>query len=294
MISSNALKSLFDFLLITAPHHVVIGISLNLIIYGVNYMDRISKFLLCSTITAMSVIFTSLPSIAQAEGYKDNRAIVFVVRHAEKERVKDERDEEPGVYDDNCNDGRTRCEEELSPLGWKRAEFFAEWAERRGIAQDITHLYSSDKQRTRQTLKPLADIVLEKYNGNLPDSDYDQQGGEYDGISQLPFRGDKDNEVEDNSDSVDPMVAALRGLRMGDVAFLAGHSGKIYEVFGGENEDGSGGLGIDTTIDDISFPREGGKVEGFDNVWKIAIRKNGNASLRWHKKLQFNRLKVAN
>ncbi len=256
-------------------------------------MDRMSKSLLGTTVTAMLLVtVTVLPAISHAEGYAANRVVIYFTRHAEKMTVIDEDPPESGMYMDNCNDDRSRCEEALNPLGEKRAELLAKWFKQRRIAQKITHLFSSDKQRTRQTLEPLAAIVS-KYD-ILPDSD-----GMDDGIEQLPFAGDKANEITSNSPSVEPTVAALQALPLGSVAVVAGHSGTLYRIFGGEDTNGvddmkeGAGLGIDTTMDPFSFPKnDEGKVKDFGDVWKIVIRRNGNASFRWRKSLQFKALRV--
>ena len=255
-------------------------------------MDRMSKSLLYLTVTAMLLVtFAVLPTLSHARGYKDNRVVIYFTRHAEKMTVIDEVASD-GLYEDNCNKDRSRCEEALNPLGLKRAELLADWFEQRGIARNITHLFSSDKQRTRQTLEPLAAIVWDYYR--LPDYD-----GVYDGIEQLPFAGNKANETTGNSGSVEPTIAALKALPLGSVAVVAVHSGTLYRILGGEDTnsvDGMGkvaGLGINTTRDPFSFPKnDEGKIKDFGDIWKIVIRRNRNASFRWRKSLQFKSLRI--
>lgn len=75
-----------------------------------------------------------------------------------------------------------------------------------------------------------------------------------------------------DSESVQPTVYALQSLPAGSVALVGAHSGTIYRIFGGEQTDGNGGLGIDTTGDPIAFPKaSNGKVPEFGDLWKVTI-----------------------
>jgi len=230
-----------------------------------------------------------MPVVSHAgDGHRSNRIVLYFTRHAEKQTVVRAIEEEQGKYMENCNYVSDRCEEELSELGAKRAELLAEWFERRGITPDITHVASSDKQRTRQTVQPIAELIQEDYEVSLPDED-----GMADGVWQVPFAGDTANETNGNSGSVMPTVDFIRTLAPGSVAVIAGHSGTLYRIFGGEETDGSGGLGIDTTEDSFSFPKKSnGKVPGFGDIWKIVIRPNGKAVFKWRKDVDFDRLTV--
>jgi len=230
--------------------------------------------------------------LADNSGHNSNRVTLYFTRHAEKQTVLKETAENSGIYLDNCNSSRSRCEEELNPLGSRRAELLAQWLEQRGIAHTVTHVVSSDKQRTRQTVQPLADLIQSGYGDVLPDGD-----AMLDGVWQVPFAGDTANEVNSNSGSVDPTVTFIQTqLQAGDVAVIAAHSGTIYKILGGDLTDGTGGLGIDTTqaADADDFPKKpsDGKVPGFGDVWKVVIRSNGHAALKWRKDVDFKRLQV--
>jgi broad specificity phosphatase PhoE len=224
-----------------------------------------------------------------------------MTRHAEKLTVQND------LGLDNCTPDGEKCEEALSPLGEKRAQLLAEWFENQGIIDDITHVISSDKQRTRQTVQPTAQKVRD-LGRSLPDIDDTID----DGVVQLPaFDANMEgNELSSNSKSVVPMAQAILDLPAGSVAVVAAHSGTIYRILGGEDTDGnpltgeddSVGLGIDTTIgnnfDEVTlFPKKesDGKVPTFGDVWRIVINNNtGNARVAWRKNLQLQRLRLEN
>lgn len=108
-------------------------------------------------------------------------------------------------------------------------------------------------------------------------------------MQQLP--SDVNDEFSSNSISVDPTVTALLSLEPGSVAVVAAHSGTIYRIFGGQNTDGSGGLGIDTTMDPVAFPKKSsdGKVPEFGDLWEVKIR-NGQGTLKKRIQLVFEEL----
>ena len=254
-------------------------------------MYRLYKNVLPALLVSAGLLSASgLPTAAMAgEGHEANHIVLYFTRHAEKQTVVRAARGKRGRYMENCDYEKDRCEEEVSDLGQKRAELLAEWFEREGIAPDITHVVSSDKQRTRQTVQPIADLIQNDYETPLPDEDTMS-----DGVWQVPFAGDMANEVTGNSGSVDPTVAFINNLPMGSVAVIAGHSGTLYRIFGGEATDGSGGLGIDTITDSSSFPKKAsdGKVPGFGDIWKIVIRPNGMAKFKWRKDVDFARITV--
>ncbi|MFK7854281.1 MAG: histidine phosphatase family protein [Granulosicoccus sp.] len=253
------------------------------------YSNTLSKLVMSAVLVTVS---TASGSLLADNGHNSNRVTLYFTRHAEKQTVLKETAEDSGIYTDNCNSSRSRCEEELNPLGSRRAELLAEWLEQRGIAPTVTHVVSSDKQRTRQTVQPLADLIQSGYGDVLPDGD-----AMPDGVWQVPFAGDTANEVNGNSGSVDPTVMFIQTeLQAGDVAVIAAHSGTIYKILGGALTDGTGGLGIDTTqaADSDDFPKnpDDGKVPGFGDVWKVVIRSSGDAVLKWRRDVDFKRLQV--
>lgn len=271
------------------------------------------KQLLLSTAVASLILGAGFSSSVALADANSSNIVVYVTRHAEKLTVVDELEMSPGMYQDNCNDDRSRCEEALNEFGQVRAELLAEWFDRRRIADTVTHVISSDKQRTRQTVQPLATLLLERDVALFDPNEKTMTNpmSDADGVWQVPFAGEKDNEINGNSGSVVPTVDAIKSLQPGDVAVVAAHSGTIYRIFGGEDTDGnpdtdlnfdpeenaepdtSVGLGIDTTLDEALFPKAAdGKVPTFGDLWKIVIRSNGKAVVRWRRSLQVDKLDV--
>ncbi len=229
---------------------------------------------------------TAVPTIASADnGNQSNRAVIYFTRHAEKETTQHvlgvattifDTDDAPPFgnrgqnYDDMC--GLEKCAEELSDLGLLRAQLLADWFDSHGITKHITHVYSSHKERTRQTVEEIAMRA-----GLTNDDDLIM-----DGVQQLPADGSELN-PQSTGDSEEPTVDAIYQLQGGDVAVIAGHSGTLYDIM----DD----LGIDTS-DGGDFPRDDdGKVRDFGDLWKVVI-KNDEAKLRWRKNLQPVRLRT--
>lgn len=255
---------------------------------------------LVSILAAATLAITAAP-VVSADGVNTDRTIIYLTRHAEKLTVQNDM----GL--DNCTADGEDCEEALSPLGEKRAELLAEWFEDQGIIDEITHVISSDKQRTRQTVQPTAQKVRD-LGRSLVDTDDTID----DGVVQLPAfdANTAGNELSGNSKSVGPTAQAILDLPAGSVAVVAAHSGTIYRILGGEDTDGnmltgdddSVGLGIDTTIgenfDDVTlFPKKesDGKVPTFGDVWRVVINNDtGNARVAWRKNLQLQRLRLQN
>lgn len=254
-----------------------------------------------ATLIGVAMLATVTAPVATADGYRTDRTVVYMTRHAEKQNQLDEN------LNSICKEDLSRCVEELSALGDLRAQLLAEWFESRGILDDITDVISSDKQRTRQTVEPTAAML--RLNGlALPDTEDLID----DGVRQVPAdKANTDgNELNGNSGSVDPTVAEIKALTPGSVALVAAHSGTIYRIMGGQDTDGdaltgeddSVGLGIDTTVGDnfadvTLFPKKesDGKVPTFGDVWKIVINTNtGEAKVVWRKNLQPPRLALEN
>ena len=256
----------------------------------------------CTIVSAALLATFSTPAIVFAQDKQSNETVVYLTRHAEKLTVQTE----AGL--DNCaldSKEKMRCEEALDPLGEVRADLLAEWFSTSGIAEEITHVISSDKQRTRQTVEPTA-AMLRSMGRVLADSD----DGIDDGVAQLPASAavEQGNELTSNSKSVKPTVEAIMALPGGSVAVVAAHSGTIYSILGGSDTDGNpatgdddfSGLGIDTTIsgnenEPLLFPKKesDGKVPTFGDVWKITIEKDtGEATVAWRKNLQMQELQL--
>lgn len=239
------------------------------------------KKLLASTVLATSAFLVtafalSVPSQSHAARVSNqNYSVVYFTRHAEKmtttenlgpaltEFVAGETNRGSN-RDDVC--GASKCAEELSDLGLLRAQLLANWFDRYRVTRKITHVYSSHKVRTRQTVE---EIALRA--GLENDSDLIS-----DGVQQLPADGTELN-PQSTGPSEGPTIDAILNLQAGDVAVVAGHSGTIYDIMDG--------LGIDTSSG-RKFPRdEDGKVRDFGDLWKVII-KDGQAYFQWRINLQ--------
>ena len=103
--------------------------------------------------------------------------VLYLTRHAVKQTALYVVETDAGadlpapLYTENCNADCSRCEEELSELGSKRADLLAKWFKTRGITPDISHVVSSDKRRARATVKPIADLLESDYGVTLPEED---------------------------------------------------------------------------------------------------------------------------
>lgn len=149
----------------------------------------------------------------------------------------------------------------------------------RGVTGNLTHAFSSHKNRTRQTITPTvaqAGLVVSNDTDNSPNDGIQQ-------IAAVAYGSGIIGELNDGAGSegtsgtVAPTVAALQGLPGGSVALVAGHSGSIYKIFDG--------LGLDTS-DARNYPRSGsGKVRDFGDIWKIQIDSQGTARLDWRVQL---------
>ena len=218
-----------------------------------------------------TVFLLQLPAITHAESNSAknyNRTVIYFTRHAEKmTRLKSAGDVEGHLVED-C--GLDKCAEILNAKGEFRAVLLADWFQRRGITDRLTHAFSSHKIRTLQTIQLIAaDAGLS--------NDVDLIA---DGVQQLPADG-TELSPESTSPSEGPTIAALQQLAGGSVALVAGHSGTLYDIMEG--------LGIDTS-DAEDFPRNGdGKVRDFGDVWKLVLR-NGKARLIYRRNLQPTRL----
>jgi len=123
------------------------------------------------------------PAVADAPAGESPRSLVFFVRHAEKS-TDDPRDPS------------------LSAEGEARSEALARMLSGAGV----THLFSSEYRRTRDTLAPLAERIGRKVR-EIPAADPEAQ------------------------------IAAIRELPAGSIAVVAGHSNtvpRLVEMLGGK------------------------------------------------------------
>ena len=134
---------------------------------------------------------------------------VYFTRHAEK--MTELMQTAPGKFMEICTQDREDCAEVLNPVGELRAKLLADYFDRRHITVRLTNVFSSDKQRTRQTVAEIAERT------GLS-NDTDQMSG--DGVQQLP--ADVNDEFSSNSISVQPTVDALLSLPPGSVCRCGG------------------------------------------------------------------------
>ena len=184
--------------------------------------------------------------------FADNTVLYFV-RHMEKQNQLDKVSPEGKVistYKDYCveykNKTKTCCVEELSDRGYLHRNELADWFAIKQITPKLDHVFSSHKQRTEQTVEEIA---------------ADAQ------LIVQPLGPICDNECasgcESGKDSIFDTVETIEALPPGSTALIGQHSGTIYLIM----ED----LGIDTS-DENDFPRDGnGKVDGYNNLWKVTF-----------------------
>lgn len=225
--------------------------------------------------------------------YAGDKVTVYFTRHAEKQALLTD----AGDTDDNGHLVQPKGDkgaEELNEFGEERAAALADWFLAKGFTSDLTHIFSSQKLRTRQTIAAIAVDALSIHGDELATSnDMDYLSG--DGIQQFPtdivandYEGRLET-IDSPSSSVDPTVEALSNLPAGSVALVAMHSGTFYKILDGleiNNE-------VDEPTDDGLFPKGAdGKISTFGDVWKIVI-KNGEPEVKWRKSLQFKNFGVA-
>ncbi len=185
--------------------------------------------------------------------------MIYFIRHAEKQIALTD---SGGYFVEDCIEyepGKTCCIQELSDLGLLHRDKLADRFEKKGITAKLTHIFSSHKQRTTQTVQRIADDAGLEVRRMGP-SECMEPGAEC------------DPGCESGKDSISQTLEALHALPQGSTALVAQHSGSIYLIL----EE----LGIDTS-DPATFPRdENGKVAGFNNLWKIRLSPSGKATLK--------------
>lgn len=257
-----------------------------------------------TSLLALSTLLltASLTTSAQTEGYRQhsNRVVVYFTRHAEKKTTTEViGDASSGIgnsIEEVC--GIKKCAEELNALGLMRAELLANWFEKKGITQNLTHAFSSHKKRTLQTILPTVTRAIEAGVELAPDYDNGLENDPFassDGVQEFPNNLDSnDLNAESTSGSIQDLVDTLQMLEPGSVVLAAGHSGTLYKIMGnGDPEKEITGLGMDTSSN-IDFPKDSkGKVRDYGDIWKVVINtRTGKARLAWRKNLGFSQLRV--
>lgn len=220
--------------------------------------------------------------------FAGDKVTVYFTRHAEKQALLTDAGDGHLVQPKDAKGA-----EELSELGVERAAALADWFLAKGITSDLTHIFSSQKLRTRQTIAAIAEDAL-NINGDALVTSNDNDYLASDGIQQFPtdivandYEGRLET-IDSPSSSVDPTIVALLDLPADSVALVAMHSGTFYKILTG--------LGIDSgseVTDEGLFPKgDDGKISTFGDIWKIEIKK-GVARVKWRKNLQFQKYKTA-
>ncbi len=226
------------------------------------------------TLSAVALLATSFTATASdyepAEG--SGNVEIWVTRHAEKQTELE--DLGGGMFQEICSP--VECAEVLNAEGELRAELLAEWFVTRGITSRVTHVFSSHKQRTRQTVEMIAQDA-----GLSNDVDLIA-----DGVQQLPA---DQNELDAKAGASEQLTAdALLALAPGSVAVVGGHSGTIYDIFEL--------MGVETDEDPSLFPKKAsdGKVPTFGDLWRLSIRtqRNGEQVVTVRKRIQLQPTKL--
>ena len=212
---------------------------------------------------------------------------VYFVRHAEKKTTMTASGSATAMYDldwvsdeaiivprtmngtsvgDNLNEvcGTSKCAEELSDLGLLKADLIGGWMAEVGIAAKLDAIYSSHKRRTAQTIEPAA-----KFAGM--------------NITQFP-EGATELDPEGTSASICPTVAAILNSPPGSTLLVSGHTGTLYKIMDGGNDDDCTGLGLDTS-DQLIFPKDPkGKIpsDQFGDIWSVEIDEDGVVYFKDH------------
>lgn len=231
-------------------------------------------------------ILVAMPatSIADGNDKKKSNVVIYFTRHAEKQTQLKEL--ENGQYEEIC--GTDKCSEELSSLGELRAELLADWFKDKGITDKLTHIFSSHKLRTLQTIRHIAaEAELE--------GDNDKNAN--DGVQEFPILNADTNEFatelspEGTSSSEDPTIDALKNLAPGSVALVAGHSGTLYDIMQGLGlTDVCTKATVETCNKDRYPINKKFKVANFGDIWKIELT-NRDVKFRFRTNLQPVKLK---
>ena len=247
------------------------------------------KFHARTSLTSIA-LGASLMVGAMAPGlvFAGDEVTVYFTRHAEKQKLLTEADD-GHLY----NPSDVKDAEELNEFGEQRAAALAGWFLDKGITEDLTHIFSSQKLRTRQTIAAIAENAMDM-NGDDLLTRFDQDYVPGDGIQQYntnvvveDYEGRLET-LDSPSDSVDWTVDTLKDLPAGSVALVAMHSGTFYKILSG--------LGIDTPdveTDEGLFPKDSKfKISTFGDIWKVEME-DGEANVEWRKNLQFEKYKTA-
>jgi phosphohistidine phosphatase SixA len=237
--------------------------------------------ILSLSLLAASAKSDSLISKASKSESSKGSTIVYLLRHAEETRTIKVLGEATTAYnvewDGNAanitsTDGSTagsnyneacgdrNCAEELSSLGLLRADVLGRWFHSNGILSDITHIFSSSKRRTKQTVQPAATLA---------------------GISVQPFPTDGTELNPQGAGSTTcPTINAIKNAQHGSKILVASHTSAIYQILGSGVEGECTGFGIDTS-DVQTFPvddRGAVPKEEYGFVWIFSIDEAGNGT----------------
>lgn len=243
--------------------------------------------LICTAFILATLVAVPATSIADGNDKKkkNENIVIYFTRHAEKQTQLKEL--ENGQYEEIC--GAKKCAEELSSLGELRAELLADWFQDKGITDKLTHIFSSHKLRTLQTIRHIAAAA---------DLSGDNDKNAEDGVQEFPILNEdtasgfaEELSPESTSSSEDLTIDALKNLAPGSIALVAGHSGTLYDIMQGL---GLSDVCTEATIETCNQDRypinEKFKVANFGDIWKIILT-NRDVKFRFRTNLQPMQLK---
>ena len=155
------------------------------------------------------------------------------------------------------------CVEELNKLGERRAEELASWwFGPDGITDELTAIFSSHKQRTLQTVQPIADLT-----GN--DLQVEQMGMDCAINPHRPYYECADG-CTSGSASIDDTLDAIDDPLSGGTILIGAHSGTIYKFMDELDGELDNHMGDIDLLDNDIFPRKepgdpDSKVKGYNN-----------------------------
>jgi broad specificity phosphatase PhoE len=253
---------------------------------------------ICKSITSIALgtslmVGAMIPSLA----FAGDKVTVYFTRHAEKQPLLTDAGDGSSLGHVVQPKGEKGAEE-LNEFGEKRAAELADWFFAKGITSELTHIFSSQKLRTRQTIAAIADDAVYISGDALATIGVMEDYMPGDGIQQFPMDIVANNyegrleTIDSPSTSVPPTVTALSNLPADSVALVAMHSGTFYKILDG--------LGINNFIHEDDLPTDeglfpkgtDGKISTFGDIWKVEI-KDGVGEVKWRKNLQFNKYKTA-
>jgi len=122
------------------------------------------------------------------------------------------------------------------------------------IINDITHVFATHLPKTLLTVLPIAEMA---------------------DVNVTTFPKDAEYSV-DVVESVCPTLSAIKSTPINSTIIISGHGRTIYQILSNGVNTKCVGLGLDTSNDQMIFPKdEDGTLPeddiGFSNLWKVSI-----------------------